>query len=146
MPRAKICRCGKLIPYDLEMCTKCAVKVRRERKEATQHYDKFNRKNATIYADKRWKRLTKECKNNTNAIDIYQMYKYGKIRKGNLSHHIIEIEDDEDRIFDITNLIWLTNASHTEIHLEYLKSAEEKKRLQSVLFEYLKRFESEFGM
>lgn len=51
-------------------------------------YDMYQRKNRELYSSKEWVRLTEQCKDKFNSIDVYQLYKYGKYTAGKLSHHI----------------------------------------------------------
>lgn len=37
----KICRCGKVIPYNVKKCPKCEVKSEEERKQNIRYYKKL---------------------------------------------------------------------------------------------------------
>ena len=37
----KICRCGKVIPYNLKVCDRCKSKVELERKENIKYYNNY---------------------------------------------------------------------------------------------------------
>ena len=134
----KICqRCKTVYEYGKSCPNNCYDIAK---KESQQVYDKEQRKNSDLYKGKEWVRLTKICKDRFNGIDIYQLYKYGKYSIGALSHHIETVEDNSDRILDITNLIYLSHESHNEIHRIYNKSAAEKKELQKYLFKCVNEY------
>lgn len=135
----------------MKICSKCNTKYKISeecpngcgkltRRESAKVYDRYQRKNADIYHDTRWISLTNQCKDRFNGIDIYQLYKYNKIVPGILSHHIEPIEDNKARAFDIENLIYLSDESHSEIHKIYNASISDKSRLQALLFLYVKRY------
>ncbi|MGP1563023.1 hypothetical protein [Filifactor alocis] len=132
----KLCACGNKININQKSCTVCEQK----RKEYIKHYDKTQRKNKDIYHSKMWSRLTKLCKERFNSLDIYVLYEHGEIRKGTLSHHIIEIDEDRSKAFDLDNLIFLSDRSHAEIHIEYSKGEKEKKLMQNKLQAYVERY------
>lgn len=53
------------------------------------------------------------------GIDLYQYYKYNRLVQGRLAHHIQPLEDAPSLAYDLDNLIWLSDASHHEIHALY---------------------------
>lgn len=110
----KLCRCGVKIPITEKQCDTCEAKY-------NQQYDKHQRRNSDFYKSSRWKKLTRLCKEKFNGLDIYQMHKYNRIVEGTLSHHIVPVEDNYDLIYDLDNLIWLSDKSHAEIHSLYEK-------------------------
>ncbi|EHL18499.1 hypothetical protein HMPREF9630_00224 [Peptoanaerobacter stomatis] len=133
----KHCKCGAKIPQTQKQCYKCQQKSRKERAEYHRFYDKNCRKNTEIYHSKEWETLTKLCKNKFNGLDIYAYYKYNRIVKGTLSHHIIEIEEDISKAYDINNLIYLSEQSHRLIHKIYRSNEEAKRKLQKELIKYV---------
>ncbi|MBO0575116.1 endonuclease [Clostridium botulinum] len=141
----KLCPyCGIKVPYDMEDCiNKCKEKRNKLR---NKDYDLYNRdkESTKIYKSKQWGKLTQQCKSRFNGLDIYQLYKYGKITKGELSHHIIEVKENKDRVFDISNLIYVSNKSHAEIHSTYNKSKEDKLAIQAYLFEIVQKWKEEY--
>lgn len=141
----KLCPyCGVKVPQDKEDCiNKCKEKRNRLR---NQQYDLYNRdkESTKIYRDKRWGKLTQKCKSKFVGLDIYQLYKYNKIVYGELSHHIIEVKENKDRVFDISNLIYVSNKSHAEIHTAYKKSKEDKLAMQAYLFKIVQRYKEEY--
>ncbi|ENK1244737.1 hypothetical protein AB2063_002950 [Clostridium botulinum] len=141
----KLCPyCGVKVPYDMEDCiNKCREKRNKLR---NKDYDLYNRdkESTKIYRDKRWIKLTQQCKSRFNGLDIYQLYKNNKIVYGELSHHIIEVKEDKKRVLDISNLIYLSNKSHAEIHTAYKKSEEDKLAMQAYLFKIVQRYKEEY--
>ncbi|WP_090037641.1 hypothetical protein [Clostridium frigidicarnis] len=136
----KQCRCGKIIPLGIKYCDKCKQISERNKSERNKFYDENLRKNKNTYGSKRWKQLSILCSNKFNGMDIYKLYKYGIIKQGELSHHVIEINEDESKIYDIDNLIWLTDGSHKEIHKEYRKGGQAKINMQDYLFKIIERY------
>lgn len=110
------------------------------KKESQKVYDKIQRSNSELYSSKEWVRLTGLCKDRFNGLDIYRLYKYGIYTVGKLSHHIEPVEDNERRVLDINNLIYLSIESHNEIHRIYNKSEQDKKELQEYLFSCIDRY------
>lgn len=141
----KLCPyCGIKVPYNQEDCiNKCKEKRNKKR---NKEYDLYNRdkESTKIYRDKQWGKLTQQCKSRFNGLDIYQLYKYNKIVKGQLSHHIKEVKEDKKMIYDIANLIYLTDKSHAEIHTAYKKSKEDKLAMQAYLFKIVQRYKEEY--
>ncbi|HID0817752.1 TPA: hypothetical protein ACXNW8_003469 [Clostridium botulinum] len=141
----KLCPyCGIKVPYDMEDCiNKCKEKRNKLR---NKQYDLYNRdkESTKIYRDKRWLKLTGQCKSKFDGLDIYQLYKYNKIIYGELSHHIIEVKENKDRVFDISNLIYVSNKSHAEIHTAYKKSKEDKLAMQVYLFKIVQKWKEEY--
>lgn len=145
MALKKICpMCGTIMSYDSEDCNnKCKEKRNKLR---NQDYDLYNRdkESTKIYKSKQWGKLTQQCKSRFNGLDIYQLYKYNKIVKGELSHHIKEVKEDKNRVYDISNLIYVSNKSHAEIHTAYKKSKEDKLAMQAYLFKIVQRYKEEY--
>ncbi|MBE1305857.1 endonuclease [Clostridium botulinum] len=136
--------CGTIMSYDSEDCNnKCKEKRNKLR---NRQYDLYNRdkESTKIYRDKQWGKLTQQCKSIFNGLDIYQLYKYNKIVKGELSHHIKEVKEDKNRVYDISNLMYVSNKSHAEIHKAYKKSKEDKLAMQAYLFKIVQRYKEEY--
>ncbi|NFM25162.1 endonuclease [Clostridium sporogenes] len=141
----KLCPyCGIKVPQDQGDCiNKCKEKRNKLR---NRQYDLYNRdkESTKIYRDKHWMKLTQQCKSRFNGLDIYQLYKYDKIIYGELSHHIIEVKENKDRVFDISNLIYVSNKSHAEIHTAYKKSKEDKLAMHMYLFKIVQKWKEEY--
>lgn len=132
----KICKCGAKIEINQRRCSICEQK----RKAATRYYDKYQRKNKEIYHSTEWTTLTEMCKNKFNKLDIFAFYEYNIIKQGALSHHIIEVEEDRSRAFDLDNLIYVSEKSHAIIHSAYEKDDESRQSMQTKLFQYIQRW------
>lgn len=141
MALKKLCRCGKIIDYTDKYCVECTNKHLQEKKDTNKYYDINHRKNKDIYSDTIWRKLTEICKNKFNGIDIYSLFVYNKLVYGSLSHHIVEVDEDKNRIYDISNLIYVSDASHREIHSAYNKGGRVKKDMQELLFSLITRYE-----
>jgi len=139
----KTCRCGKIIDYNEKYCDKCAEYMHELKKENDRYYDKHMRKNKDVYHSKQWRKLTNEIKNKFKGIDIYAYYVLGELVYGDLSHHVIPINDDDSRKFDLDNLIWVSNSTHSIVHAEYDKGGRAKQDMQELLFSLIKRWEEE---
>ena len=116
----------------------------KQHKVSNKNYDKFsrNKESASFYATGQWKRLTKTCKDKFKGLDIYSYYIDGKLKYGDLSHHIVEISEDKNRSYDIDNLIWLSDSTHKTVHVAYNNG--EKKEMQMILRKLIKRYMCEF--
>ncbi|EPY2296336.1 hypothetical protein ACXATC_004029 [Clostridium sporogenes] len=145
----KLCPyCGIKVPQGQEDCdNKCKEKRNKLR---NKEYDLYNRdkESTKIYRSKQWIKLTQQCKSKFNGLDIYQLYKYNRLVGGNLSHHIIEVKEDKNRVYDINNLIYVSGSkkynTHAEIHTAYKKSKEDKLAMQAYLFKIVQRYKEEY--
>lgn len=117
----------------------------KNKKERNKNYDKFsrNKDSASFYATGQWKKLTKECREKFKGLDIYSYYINNEIVYGNLSHHIIELVEDKSKAYDLNNLIWLSDNSHTVVHTAY--KCGEKIKMQKLLKNLIDMYEREFG-
>lgn len=129
----KYCKCGALIPATEKQCSKCRSRYHKA-------YDKYTRDDLGVYSDRRWPVLKAVCKDRAKGIDLWHYYKTGRIVQGRLAHHIIEVSEDMGRAYDPTNLFWLTDKSHQEVHALYKKNLDSKKETQEKLFELNKNF------
>lgn len=108
----KLCKCGAVIPAGKSVCDRCAGKYQRM-------YDRYHRKRAEYYKDRRWSAVRSVVCDRVMGIDLYQYYKYNRLMQGRLAHHIQPLEDAPSLAYDVDNLIWLSDASHHEIHALY---------------------------
>lgn len=115
----KICRCGKVIPYNNKSCDECKAKIELERKQSIKYYKKttYERDNKynKFYKSKEWNSvrqlvivrdhaLCKDCLDK-NTITPY-----------NTVHHVVPIKEDWSRRLDIANLICLCESCHQIRH------------------------------
>jgi 5-methylcytosine-specific restriction endonuclease McrA len=110
--------------------------MEKRRKLDNKVYDKFQRKNKDIYSSARWQRLRDSCIAR-DSICLWSYYKDKKIVQGKMVHHIIEVEDNISRAYDISNLIFVSDAAHREIHKLYNNG--EKERVQRELLEMIEK-------
>lgn len=122
----KLCKCGAKIDSTEKVCSKC-------RSNYHKIYDSYRRELADFYASSAWRRIRLLVQSRCGGIDQYHLYKTGRIIPGTLAHHIIELRDDASKALELDNLIWLSDASHHEVHALYDKSAEDKVSTQKVL-------------
>ena len=95
-----------------------------------------------LYHSAQWKRLRSPVMEFYSNMDIYSWYKYGRIEAGFIVHHIIPLKDDYDRRFDMSNLIYLTDANHKAIHSLYDESEEKKAEVQQELFDMIEKWKA----
>lgn len=52
---------------------------------------------------------------------LYSLYKHGKVEVATTVHHIVEINEDASKqlVYEIDNLIAVTDKAHREIHSRY---------------------------
>lgn len=130
----KVCtRCGAR--YTGRTCPQCEAKRQKQ-------YDEFgrNKESQALYHSKEWRWLAGECKEQCAGLDLFQFYEHGRIVMGRLAHHIVPVIDNRKRQYDLSNLIWLSDASHAAIHRAYESSPEDKIKMQKKLFSFLKKF------
>lgn len=129
----KLCKCGKRIPITEKQCEDC-------RRKQQKSYDTYKRENRDIYRDRRWAVVRAMAKEDSNGIDLYHLYRTGRIVEGTLGHHIVEVKEDRSLAFDPENVFWLTDGSHKEVHALYERSAEDKKATQDLLHRLKKAY------
>jgi 5-methylcytosine-specific restriction enzyme A len=143
LPLKKLCRCGKkVIDYKDKYCDECSKKINKEKSEKNRLYDKEcrNKDSSAIYHSKEWSRLTELCRSRFNRLDIYSLYVLNSIEYGTICHHIEEVTDSKERIYDLQNLILLSGSNHNTIHYLYKKDYEGTKKM---LFELIERWKKE---
>lgn len=131
----KFCpKCKKLHSID----STCPNSCKKSNSQENKLYDKFFRKNKDIYSSSRWEKIRKRCLNKYDNICIYTLYKYNKILPATLVHHIIALEEDKSKAFDIDNLIPVSDLAHREIHKRYRD--ENIKEVQKELHKYIRLY------
>ena len=91
------------------------------KKQNDKYYDKYSRKNADVYNNRQWERTRLNCLMRYDSICVYSYYKHNKIVPAVLVHHIIEVAKDTSKklIYDLNNLIPVSDEAHREIHHRY---------------------------
>lgn len=79
----------------------------------------------------RWELIRKECLSKYDNLCLYTLFKYGKAVPATMIHHIIEINADPSKAYDIENLIPLSDEAHREVHHRY--NIEDIKEVQQEL-------------
>ena len=127
-------RCGKR----LEVGQTCEC-VKQRHKE----YDRCSRDKdaAKFYSSASWKRMRQYILDKYDSIDVYAYILYGQIEKADTVHHIIELKDDKSQALVEQNLIPVSSSTHNIIHASYDKSLADKRAMQSILYECLRRME-----
>lgn len=142
--------CTKIVSIDVKYCQYHANKFDKQEKERYKEYsarrrrDDKQKKYQDFYSNKDWQRIRDVCIADCYGIDILEYYRTGRIIQGERVHHIVELNDDWECRLDVGNLIYLTEQNHRRIHSEYDKGDKEKALMQRVLFELIKKFNSEF--
>lgn len=132
MGLSKMCsRCGKIIRLG-ETCT------------CSRHslYDKDrDKKYKEFYHSNEWTKTSKMIRDKYMNIDIYYLYKYGRIIPSDMVHHIVPLKEDWSKRLDVDNLIALSQASHNEIEAMYRKSSSHKRITAKYLLEIKEKFD-----
>lgn len=120
----RICpRCKKVYSYASKECPMGCNK--KARAESNKIYDKHQRANHDLYNSKEWKRLREACKNKFSGLCIWTLYKYKKIVKGRVAHHIVPVEVAPELALSLSNLIFISDEVHREIHAQYILATKE---------------------
>ena len=118
MPIFKRCsRCGKRI-REGEKCT-CIDKRYKEEDKYTA-----NDKEKLFYRTALWQRKRDYISKKYGGIDIYSYIKYGRLEQGQTVHHIVPLKDNWALRLENSNLIYLTNQNHQQIHADMSISKE----------------------
>ena len=121
----------------MKICNNCGRKLNQGETCTCRHnlYDKTKRDKAKamFYHSSLWSKVAKMVKERAHGLDEYAL-RYGKrLLKGNITHHILELEERPDLIFDLNNLIYVSTATHNMIHAEYEKGIEQRRAMQEKL-------------
>lgn len=108
-----------------------------------RRHDEEQKKYQDFYSSKDWLRVRQVVISDCVGVDILEYYRTGRIVGGERVHHIVELSEDFNCRFDVSNLIYLTEQNHRRVHVEYDKGAKEKAKMQKVLFSLLEKFNKE---
>ena len=95
------------------------------------------------YHTQRWKDMRAYIMSLYNGIDIYMMYKHGRMIPADTVHHIERTADRPDLFYCDTNLIPVSDAAHREIHRRY--KTEDTVAVQKELNDYMRRYKDTGG-
>lgn len=138
MPDFKFCICRKIVPRADEYCDTCKIEIQKRLIERKKHYNKVydkqyrNSNTAKFYHSNKWVQLSNRIKINAGELCQLCLSNF-KITSGNLTHHIIALNDCWGKRLDPLNCIYVCNKCHKSIHIEYEKDEEAKKQMQSLL-------------
>ena len=122
-------RCGARIPSGLK-CPHC-------KREDSNRRDGVRKE----YHTSRWKRLREATLAAYSYVDLYALYREGRIVPADRVHHIEEALDHPEAFYDPGNLFPLSDASHHEVHRRYKDEGEALVRRE--LRSYLRRWKTE---
>lgn len=83
-----------------------------------------------VYESKQYRKARKKVLKAFDNNCLWSLFVDGKIRKTNITHHIVEILEDENKSSDASNLIPLTEDNHNLVHKLYLT---DKFKIQELL-------------
>lgn len=131
----KVCKyCGK----QYEVGTQCSCGRKQEHEERYKK-SKFRReRKAKIeYSNRTWKRVRDYIYQRAGGLDEY-MLSLGIIVPGEIVHHIVEVEEDKSKVYEVDNLILVSRRTHAMIHKEYNANEMRKNAMVSRLFSIVK--------
>ena len=118
----------------------CSCKAKYKTNSDSYKDDKEKR----FYKSEAWQDTTNIIKNKFSYLDIYSYYVLGRIEKGEVVHHIVALDEDFSKRLSLSNLIYLTEQNHRNIHNLMKRSPKEKEDVQKLLFSLIKRFNIDF--
>lgn len=129
-----MCRCGAVIPQEMGLCQACA-EGQGSRQSRHMEYNRFRRdkRAAAFYVSADWRRAREAAMRLYDGMDIYAYYVQRRIMTADMVHHIVEIEEDWTKRFDIANLFPLSNGNHGIISALYEKDEATKRATQEQL-------------
>lgn len=127
----KLCKCGAMIPITDKLCDKCKATY-------NSNYDKYYRSNYDIYHNTRWIKLREYILSLYQGVDVYAYYKHNKLIPARTVHHIIEVSADVSKAYVSSNLIPVSDQSHSEIHQRYRQ--ENISDVQAELRDFQRKF------
>lgn len=139
----KVCpKCRTMYPVGEECPKGCFAFTK---KQNDKYYDKHSRKNAKVYNNRLWERTRQSCLMRYDNVCVYSYFKYKKLVPATLVHHIVEVSKDTTKklIYDLDNLIPVSNEAHREIHHRY--KAERLEDVQKELKNYCTTYFFEVG-
>ena len=99
-------------------------------------------KTAEFYTSRDWRVCRDAALAHYDYLDIYDLYIHQRLTIAEHVHHIVELEDDWSRRFDLLNLIPLSHSNHSSISQLYKRDEATKARTQRLLAELICRWES----
>ena len=122
----RICtHCGRIISQGAA----CPCGINRHKEYDELQRDKIKSK---FYKSRAWRLFAESVKARANGLDEYLLSK-GQVVKGSIAHHIHTIEERPELKLSLGNLIYVSSATHNQIHNEYDKDAVSRKKMQAEL-------------
>lgn len=137
----KICpRCGKVYSYSIGQCpNECSSKAKLE---ANRVYDRCQRDNKEFYSSREWRRLREVCREKFSGVCVWSLYMHRKAKRGTTAHHIVPLSQDKNKGLELSNLVYLSDEAHREIHKLYESRKEETIEL---IRKFIQLWEIEYG-
>lgn len=135
-----MCQCGALIPQNMRLCDKCAA-ASSDSLSRHMEYNRYRRdkRKAAFYVSAEWRKARAAAIAAFDGVDIYAFYILHKVVAADMVHHIIPIDDDWSKRFDLDNLIPLSSSSHNTIESLYDKDDVTKRATQRLLRDLMAR-------
>ena len=129
-----MCRCGAMMPQNISLCSACTGK-QGGRQSRHMEYNRFRRdkKAAAFYVSADWRKVRAAALRLYDGMDIYAYYVQHRIMPADMVHHIVEIDEDWEKRFEIANLFPLSNSNHGIISALYEKDEVTKRATQEQL-------------
>lgn len=96
----------------------------------------------SFYRSQEWRAVRSEAIAKTYGLDIYSLYIENKIEYGFTVHHIVPLEEDYRKRAEQSNLIYLSESHHRQIHEMYKTDF---VNTSIMLADLLDRFAKDFG-
>ena len=123
---------------------KCKCEIDKQKQKYRQYkYDRKDKKEQVFYSSSEWIKIRNYVKSKQLNCCLFCWFKDNIYNDCDLVHHIIELKEDYSLRLDDDNLILLTDSNHQKIHNIMNRSEEDKKRIQKLLFDLVKRFREE---
>lgn len=138
----KFCRCGKIIPQNISMCSECEAKLNNRKR---QGYKDYRHKRTDIKEQRFYSKSNREWSITREAV-INRDHGLCMICDSNNKegyveevHHIVELKEDWSRRLDMNNLICLCKRCHFYVHKKYNRDEKCKKEMQNKLKQLIKQ-------
>lgn len=151
----KICGykgCKDIIEHPFIFCPKHELEHKQEERIRYKEYDSRRKLDANylkyrqFYNSRAWLSVRDTCIANCLGMDIVTYYKTGQVILGDKVHHIIPLDKDWSKRFNVDLMICLSERVHRKIHAEYDKGEKEYQATVKLLIELKMKFQKEFGI
>lgn len=119
--------CRNLIPFDQQYCAQ-HIHMKREKHKV---YDAARKREEphlrALYNSDRWRKLSKQVKLRDDHM-CQECLRNGRYTPADVTDHIIEVRDDWERRWDISNMEALCHECHNRKTLEEAKRREGKRK------------------